>query len=165
MSHNDLTDSTATATSARPTATRVVLSLPEGVSGWVRSQIDTDRYRGYFRRTLGEVAVGDVTEEFVDIGCCGNNLDISFRVERIEVGGGMDGGAADGVDDGVADGVDDGVADGVGGGTADGVGGGTADGTAVEVAVVDENTAIEYVDRTGDVEGGWKVQSADGPTR
>ncbi|SEH57006.1 hypothetical protein SAMN05192561_10826 [Halopenitus malekzadehii] len=129
----DSTDSTATATSARPTATRVVLSMPEGVSGWVRSQIDTDRYRGYFRRTLGEVSVGDVTEEFVDIGCCGNNLDIPFRVERIE--------------------VDD------GGNT------GSTDGTAVEVAVVDEQTAIEYVDREGDVEGGWKVQSADGPTR
>ncbi|QHS17753.1 hypothetical protein GWK26_11685 [haloarchaeon 3A1-DGR] len=144
MSQSDPTDSTATATPARPTATRVVLSMPEGVSGWVRSQIDADRYRGYFRRTLGEVSVGDVTEEFVDIGCCGNNLDVPFRVERIETD---DGGTDDGSD--------------VDGGTADE----TADRTAVEVAVVDEDTAIEYVDRAGDVEGGWKVQSADGPTR
>ncbi|WP_280535844.1 hypothetical protein [Halopenitus sp. POP-27] len=136
MSQPDPTDRTSTTTSTRPTATRVVLSMPAGVSDWVRSQIDTDRYRGYFRRTLGDVAVGEVTEEFVDVGCCGSNLDVPFRVERIEVG---DGGADDGPTDGEP--------------------------KTVESAIVDDDTTIEYVDREGDVEGGWAVQSEAGPTR
>ncbi|SNR50653.1 hypothetical protein [Halorubrum vacuolatum] len=67
-----------------PIASRVVLSYPNGLSTWGRDQIGTDRYRGYFRRVLGEVAVGDEREEFVDIGCCGDSLDIPFRIERIE---------------------------------------------------------------------------------
>lgn len=70
----------------RPVASRVVLSYPEGVSDWGRDQIETDRYRGYFARVLGEVAVGDRREEFVDVGCCGDSLDVPFRVERIDVG-------------------------------------------------------------------------------
>jgi len=65
-------------------ATRVVLSYPAALSDWGRDQIATDRYRGYFRRTLGAVEVGDVREEFVDVGCCGDSLDVPFRVERID---------------------------------------------------------------------------------
>lgn len=65
-------------------ATRVVLSYPEGLSDWSRDQIDTDRYRSYFRRVLGTVEAGETTEEFVDVGCCGSNLDIPFRIEEIE---------------------------------------------------------------------------------
>jgi hypothetical protein len=71
----------------RPMATRVVLSYPEGVGGWARDQIETDRYRGYFARVLEEVAVGDRREEFVDVGCCGDSLDVPFRIERVEVDG------------------------------------------------------------------------------
>jgi len=71
-----------------PIASRVVLSYPAGLSTWGRDQIETDRYRGYFRRILGEVAVGDEYEEFVDVGCCGDSLDIPFRIERIEDGDG-----------------------------------------------------------------------------
>lgn len=98
-------------------ASRVVLSFPEELSDWARQQIDTDRYRGYFRRTLGDVAVGDVTEEFVDIGCCGSNLDIPFRVESIDGPG-----------------------------------------------RVGPDTVIDYTTRDAPIDGGWKVQSADGPT-
>ncbi|WP_435062289.1 hypothetical protein [Halobaculum sp. EA56] len=98
-------------------ATRVVLSFPEGLSDWGRDQIDTERYRGYLRRVLEEPTVGDEREEFVDVGCCGDSLDLTFRVEAVE--------------------------------------GGTR---------VGESTAVELVERAGDVEGGWRVQSAGGPT-
>ena len=70
-----------------PTATRVVLSYPDGLSEWARDQVGTDRYRGYFARVLGTVTVGGRREEFVDVGCCGDSLDVPFRVERIEVDG------------------------------------------------------------------------------
>ena len=68
-------------------ASRVVLSYPEGLSDWGREQIDTERYREYFRRTLGTVAVGDRREEFVDVGCCGDSLDVPFRVVDVAVDG------------------------------------------------------------------------------
>ncbi len=106
-----------------PTATRLVLSYPAGLSEWGRDQIETDRYRGYFQRVLEDVSVGTTREEFVDVGCCGDSLDVSFRVERVEVAG---------------DPVDD--------------------------AIVTDATGIEYEVRPGDVEGGWRVQSAGGPT-
>lgn len=67
-------------------ADTVVLSYPEALSEWGRDQIETDRYRGYFRRVLDDVAVGDEFEEFVDVGCCGDSLDVRFRVERVEGG-------------------------------------------------------------------------------
>jgi hypothetical protein len=106
-----------------PEADRVVLSYPDGLSDWGRDQIETDRYRGYFARVMGEAAVGDVREEFVDVGCCGDSLDVPFRVERIE-----------------------------------------ADGDAVDAAVVTGETAVDYETRAGDVDGGWRVQSAAGPS-
>jgi hypothetical protein len=104
-------------------ATRVVLSYPEGLSDWGRDQVETDRYRGYFRRVLGDVAVGETREEFVDVGCCGDSLDIPFHVERVEAGG-----------------------------------------EAVDAATVTDATAVGYETRAGDVDGGWKVQSAAGET-
>ena len=97
-------------------ATRVVLSFPDGLSEWGRDQIETDRYRGYLRRVLAEPRVGDEREEFVDVGCCGDSLDITFRVERVEGG-----------------------------------------------SRVGDDTGIDLVERTGTVEGGWRVQSAAGP--
>ncbi len=116
-----------------PTASRVVLSYPSGLSDWGRDQIGTDRYRGYFRRVLDEVRVGDVREEFVDVGCCGDSLDVPFRVERIDLGDDGPGGDAE------------------------------ANDAEVDVAAVDEATEIVYVTREGDVAGGWLVQSAAGP--
>ncbi|WP_224267975.1 hypothetical protein [Haloprofundus salinisoli] len=67
-------------------ATRVVLSHPENLSDWGRDQISTDRYRGYLRRKLDSPAVGDTFETFVDTGCCGNSLDVPFRVEALDGG-------------------------------------------------------------------------------
>ncbi|QLG61307.1 hypothetical protein [Halorarum salinum] len=72
------------------TATRLVLSYPSGLSEWGRDQIGTDRYRGYLRRVFDAPAVGDEREEFVDVGCCGNSLDLTFRVESLEGGGRVD---------------------------------------------------------------------------
>jgi hypothetical protein len=106
-----------------PEATRVVLSYPEGLSDWGRDQVETDRYRGYFARVMDRVAVGDAREEFVDVGCCGDSLDVPFRVERLEAGG-----------------------------------------DPVDAAVVTGDTAVEYETRPGDVDGGWRVQSAAGRT-
>ena len=116
-----------------PEAARVVLSYPEGLSDWGRDQIETDRYRSYFARVMDEAAVGDVREEFVDVGCCGDSLDVPFRVERIEVDGGGDGP-------------------------------GDARGVGVDAAVVTAETTVDYETRTGDVDGGWRVQSAAGPS-
>lgn len=64
-------------------ARRVVLSYPESLSGWGRGQVESARYRGYLRRVLEEVAVGDEFEEFADVGCCGDSLDIPFRIEAV----------------------------------------------------------------------------------
>lgn len=72
------------------TAERITLSYPEALSDWGRDQVESDRYRGYFRRVLDEVAVGDVYEEFVDVGCCGDSLDVTFRVEAVEGGSVVD---------------------------------------------------------------------------
>jgi hypothetical protein len=70
---------------ARP-ATRVVLSYPEALSKWGRDQIETDRYRGYLRKVVDDLSVGHEFEEFADVGCCGDSLDIRFRVEAVEGG-------------------------------------------------------------------------------
>ncbi|WP_343192890.1 hypothetical protein [Haloprofundus sp. MHR1] len=70
----------------RRTATRVVLSHPKNLSDWGRDQISSDRYRGYLRRKLDAAAVGDTFETFVDVGCCGDSLDVPFRVEAVEGG-------------------------------------------------------------------------------
>ncbi|MXR40001.1 hypothetical protein GRX01_01330 [Halobaculum sp. WSA2] len=96
--------------------TRVVLSFPDGLSEWGRDQIRTDRYRNYLRRMLDEPRVGDEREEFVDVGCCGDSLDLTFRVEAVEGG-----------------------------------------------ARIGDGTVVELVERTGAVDGGWRVQSAAGP--
>lgn len=70
------------------TASRVVLSYPEELSDWGRKQVHADRYVNYLRKKLGRQrpAVGDEFEEFVDVGCCGDSMDIPFRVEEL-VGG------------------------------------------------------------------------------
>lgn len=68
------------------TATLVVLSYPADLSDWGRRQVETPWFRAYLRKTLGEVGAGDVTEEFLDVGCCGSTLDVPLRVERVEGG-------------------------------------------------------------------------------
>ncbi len=67
-------------------ATRVVISYPGDLSDWGADQLQTPWFERYLRKTLGEVNAGDGFEEFVDIGCCGNSLDIPLRIEAIEGG-------------------------------------------------------------------------------
>jgi hypothetical protein len=66
------------------TARRVRISHPEELSEWGRDQLTADRYVNYLRKTLGEVAVGDEFEEFVDVGCCGDAMDIPLRIEAVD---------------------------------------------------------------------------------
>jgi len=104
--------------SERPAATRVVVSYPADLSTWGRSILDRSSFRAYLRKTLGTVAVGDVAEEFVGVGCCGDTLDVPLRVESVDGG-----------------------------------------------ATVTADTRVEYTVREAcGVEGGWQVQSRDGPT-
>ena len=72
------------------TAARVVLSYPADLSGWGRDQLETPWFRAYLRRTLGEVTAGDVREVFLDVGCCGDTLDVPLRVEEVESEGPVD---------------------------------------------------------------------------
>ena len=115
-----------TGRSAEPTdrgdgaiADRVVVSYPADLSDWGRFQVEKPSFRAFLRKTRDEVREGDVWEEFVGVGCCGNTLDVPLRVDRV------DGGAR----------------------------------------VADE-TEIEYAVREAcGLEGSWRVQSADGPSR
>jgi hypothetical protein len=66
------------------TATRLVVSYPDELSDWGRRQLTTDRFRKYLRRVLDDVARGDEWEEFVDVGCCGDTLDVPLRIESVE---------------------------------------------------------------------------------
>jgi len=68
------------------TADRVVVSYPADLSTWGRSILDRSSFRAYLRKTLGSVAVGDVVEEFVGVGCCGDTLDVPLRIESVEGG-------------------------------------------------------------------------------
>jgi hypothetical protein len=70
---------------ADPTyATRVVVSHPAVLSRWGRDQLTGPRFRRYLQRVLDDVAVGDEWEEFVDVGCCGNAMDVPLRIEAVE---------------------------------------------------------------------------------
>lgn len=99
-------------------ATRVVVSYPADLSDWGRFQVEKPSFRAYLTKTLGTVAEGDVRDEFVGVGCCGDSLDVPLRVERVEGG-----------------------------------------------SEVSRETEIEYSVREAcGIEGGWRVQSAGGPT-
>ncbi|QLD90177.1 hypothetical protein HWV07_14505 [Natronomonas salina] len=98
-------------------ATRLVLSYPADLSEWGRSQVETPWFRAYLRKTRDRAAEGDVFEEFVGVGCCGDSLDVPLRVE------------------------------------------------SVDGERIDPDTEIGYEVREAcGVEGGWRVQSAAGPT-
>ncbi|ADJ14314.1 hypothetical protein [Halalkalicoccus jeotgali] len=99
-------------------AARVVVSYPADLSDWGRFQVEKPAFRAYLRKTLGQVREGEVREEFVGVGCCGDSLDVPLRIEAVE--------------------------------------GGTE---------VTRETDIEYTVREAcEIEGGWLVQSAGGPT-
>lgn len=78
--------STRSALSDSETADRIVLSYPAGLSDWGHHQITTRYFLSYLRSTLEEPEPGEIREEFVGVGCCGNTLDVPLRVERIEGG-------------------------------------------------------------------------------
>jgi hypothetical protein len=67
-------------------ANRLVLSYPADLSDWGRRQVATPWFRAYLRKTRRPVAPGDVLEEFVGVGCCGDALDVPLRVESVEGG-------------------------------------------------------------------------------
>ena len=103
---------------SRETADAVVVSYPADLSDWGRFQVEKPSFRAFLRRTRDEAAEGDVWEEFVGVGCCGNTLDVPLRVESVEGG--------------------------------DRIG---------------DDTEFEFAVREAcDLQGGWQVQSADGPT-
>ncbi|OVE84866.1 hypothetical protein [Natronolimnobius baerhuensis] len=67
-------------------ADRVVVSYPEDLSEWGLFQLEKSSFRTYLLKVHDDVAVGDVWEEFLDVGCCGSAMDVSLRVERLEGG-------------------------------------------------------------------------------
>lgn len=100
------------------TATRVVLSYPADLSAWGRDQLQTPWFTAYLRRKLAAPEPGDEHAEFLDVGCCGDSLDVVLRVERVEGG-----------------------------------------------ERVGEGTELVWTEHEAcGVQGGWRVQSADGPT-
>ncbi|WP_267640843.1 hypothetical protein [Haloarchaeobius amylolyticus] len=70
-------------------ATRVVLSYPADLSSWSRDQVATSHFRAWLRRTRETATVGDIWEEFVDVGCCGSTYDVPLKVEAVEGGAAM----------------------------------------------------------------------------
>ena len=69
-----------------PSAERVVVSYPEDLSEWGRFQVEKPSFRAFLRKTRDRARQGDVWEEFVGVGCCGNTLDVPLRVEHVEGG-------------------------------------------------------------------------------
>ena len=70
------------------TADGVVVSFPADLSGWGRDQLETPWFLAYLRRTLGREdggrpEAGETVEVFLDVGCCGDSLDVPLRVERV----------------------------------------------------------------------------------
>ena len=81
--------SESTAASAE-SADRVVVSYPSDLSDWGRFQVEKSSFRAFLRKTRDRAREGDVWEEFVGVGCCGNTLDVPLRVERLEGGSRID---------------------------------------------------------------------------
>ncbi|WP_117365237.1 hypothetical protein [Natrarchaeobaculum sulfurireducens] len=73
-----------------PPAERIVVSYPKDLSEWGRFQVEKPSFRAFLRKTRKQANAGDVWEEFVGVGCCGNTLDVPLRVERVEGGSVID---------------------------------------------------------------------------
>ncbi|QFU82815.1 hypothetical protein [Natronorubrum aibiense] len=71
-------------------AERVVVSYPADLSEWGRFQVEKPSFRAFLRKTRDAARPGDVWEEFVGVGCCGNTLDVPLRVERVDGGSRID---------------------------------------------------------------------------
>ncbi|WP_049888879.1 hypothetical protein [Natronococcus occultus] len=67
-------------------AQRIVVSYPEDLSEWGRFQVEKPSFRAFLRKTRDTATKGDVWEEFVGVGCCGNTLDVPLRVEDVAGG-------------------------------------------------------------------------------
>ncbi|GGL47841.1 hypothetical protein [Halocalculus aciditolerans] len=65
-------------------ANRLVLSFPGDLSEWGRDQLETRHFRAYLKRVHASAAVGDEWPVFLDVGCCGDSLDITLRVEAVD---------------------------------------------------------------------------------
>lgn len=63
---------------------RVTVSYPADLSGWGRDQLDTKHFRAYLCRVHDTAETGETWEVFLDVGCCGDSLDVPLRVESIE---------------------------------------------------------------------------------
>jgi hypothetical protein len=74
------------------TADCLRISYPADLSEWGRFQVEKPSFRAYLRKTTEMANPGDVFEEFVGVGCCGNTLDVPLRVEAVEGGDRVDGG-------------------------------------------------------------------------
>ncbi|KAB1198080.1 MULTISPECIES: hypothetical protein [Haloferax] len=78
---------TAETTTAESTAASVVVSFPDELSAWGRDQLTADRFVNYLRRVHDEAEPGDEWDEFLDVGCCGDSLTLTLRVEDVEPAG------------------------------------------------------------------------------
>ena len=105
-------------TTTESVASTIVVSFPDELSAWGHDQLTADRFVNYLKRVHDEVAVGDEWEEFLDVGCCGDSLTLTLRVENL---------------------------------------------TPSSATVLAPETDLEFVEREGSVNGGWCVQSKDGP--
>lgn len=67
-------------------AERVVLSYPAALSERTRERVGQSYYRTYLARAHDSAEPGEVWEEFTDVGCCGSQIHVPFRVERVDGG-------------------------------------------------------------------------------
>lgn len=67
-------------------ARTVRISVPADLSDWGRSIVADDPFQAYLGRVRREAREGDLWEEFVGVGCCGDTLDVPLRVEAVEGG-------------------------------------------------------------------------------
>lgn len=67
-------------------ATKLVLSHPADLSDWGRQCLDRSSVRKYLTRVHDTATVGEVWDEFLGVGCCGDSLDVPLRVERVDGG-------------------------------------------------------------------------------
>lgn len=68
------------------TATRLVVSYPADLSDWGRYQVEKPAFQAFIRKTWSDIEEGDIFEEFVGVGCCGDTLDVPLRVETLDDG-------------------------------------------------------------------------------
>ena len=67
-------------------ATTVTVSYPADLSTWGRGIVEDTPFRTYLRKAHATAAAGDRWDEFVGVGCCGDSLDVTLRVESVAGG-------------------------------------------------------------------------------